>query len=329
MTSSGSHGNRTTFALFGGLAIAGAALGCDPVANDNYQGKVLATLHGVVATPTAGVGGTQAPTQPVEVALIWGKPDGMSVKLVAEKVDISGMFPAEFTVQLHHPPPSMVGASLAGAMVSQAFIAALPRTDWKQGTLLDKGRSVEVFGLAREQLFHLDHALAADDPLAVLLGGIHEAGFHLVTQKEITTAEAQTQAAACREVLAAQYAERCDQTPADGLFQGLVEVPGGLSHVIQFALNGPEDRSFIGTGPEDAPPCSDCEVPVSSSNGSTPPSSGPRDGGPGVSNPCGSGSSTSSMGSTGSTGGNSSPSDGGCPEAGAGGGIGDPVPGQP
>ena len=129
-------------------------------------------------------------------------------------------------------------------------------------------------------------------------------------------------------MLAPAYADRCDQTPVDGHYQGLVEAPEGLRHVIKFALNDPEERSFIGTGPEDAPPCSDCEDPISS-NGSTPPGSAPKDGGPTTSDSCGAGSSNSSMGSAGSPQGNGSTSDGGCPEAGAGVGIGDPAAGQP
>src|SRR5712671_3789157 len=121
-----------------------AAVGCGSGPDDG--GAVLATVHGELTATPAGEP-TAANGRPIEVALVWGTATGAGQKLVAEKVSVTGMFPAAFALELHQAPPASLGIPLAGAKVSVAFIAALEKSDWQQGTLLDKGKTIEVFGM--------------------------------------------------------------------------------------------------------------------------------------------------------------------------------------
>lgn len=220
----------------GGLIAIGAcvAASCDPVASNKYEGEVLATIHGLVVNDQSA--GQPSPP-PLELALIWGSPDGNAFKLIAEKVPVAGKFPAEFTLELHQPPPAEAGVNLGGAHLSQAFLAALETSDWKQGTLLPKGRNVLAYGVANEMLFHLDKDLAATDPLAILLGGIQKAGFHLVEPVALSAEEFQRRAAACRQVAPPDQADACSAHDADAQPTGLHEVTDGLAHRISLPVS--------------------------------------------------------------------------------------------
>jgi hypothetical protein len=248
--------HRARSGLFLLISLGGAAA-CDPVASDKYQGEVLATLHGVVTSRT------QVPAVvPLEVGLVWGRPDGRGIKFIAEKVPITGSFPAQFTVQLHHPPPAQAGWPLAGgARINMAFIAALSANDWTAGTLLEAGQNIASYGVAGEVLVHLDRDLPAGPNQGVLgLGGVRTAGFHLVGEVDVTAEEAQREAESCRKMFPAAPAAACTPEPGlDGKFRVVREQPEGLGHQIKLALTFPDFIVLSGGDDEEpGPPCVDC-----------------------------------------------------------------------
>ncbi|HEY0711737.1 MAG TPA: hypothetical protein VGF45_03630 [Polyangia bacterium] len=254
-----------TWSLLGFAWLGG---GCDPATNDQYQGKVLASLHGLVSSAPA----TPSPWGPVpesEVVLVWGQADGKAMKFVAEKVPVTGTFPAAFKLDLHHPPPAAVGFEFGQNRISTAILVALEKSDWKQGTVLEKGRSIEVLGMAKERLVYLEKTVSADDPAAIVLGGIHTAGFHLFAPVKITVAEAQRRRAACA-ILMPQKPDTCVSRDDDGDLQSIGGLPGGLDHVIQLPVaTDPGARMILVGGDEPPDPCLDCEQPASRGSSET------------------------------------------------------------
>jgi hypothetical protein len=254
------------------ILIAGAAAGCDPVASNQYQGEVLATLQGVVRSQVQ-------PPIPLEVALVWGRPDGNGIKFIAEKVPITGTFPAQFTIQLHHPPPREAGWQFPGGRINVGFIAALGISDWSQGTLLEAGRNVAAYGLADEVLVHLDRDLGANGVLG--LGGVHTPGFHLVGEVTLTAEEAQREAEACRKMFPTAPAEACTPEPtSDGKFRFVREMQEGLAHRIELKLTFPDFTVLSGGEGEPGPPCVDCGDLIGPGT-APPPGGGSPDGGAG------------------------------------------------
>ena len=230
-----------------------ALAGCDSAASNNYEGEVLATLRGVVVS-----GAPQPPPLPMEVALVWGRPAGTGIKFIAEKVPITGTFPAEFTVQLHHPPPQQAGWQFPGGRINIAFIAALEKSDWAQGTLLEKGRTVAAYGMADEVLVHLDRDLPAGQGV-LGLGGVRSAGFHLIERALLTAEEARQEADRCRQAFPAAPAEACQPEPAaEGGFEVMREAKDGLAHRINLGLEFPDFTVISGGEDEPGPPCPDC-----------------------------------------------------------------------
>jgi hypothetical protein len=252
------HGRRRQMLLVVGLCAGGCG---DPVASNSYQGEVLATLHGLVK----GNGGTVS--IPMEVALVWGRPDGNGIKFIAEKVPITGSFPAEFTLSLHHPPPARAGWQFPGGRINLGFIAALRKDDWSQGTQLEKGRNVLAYGLTDEVLVHLERDLPAGQGL-LGLGGVHTAGFHLVGTVALTADEARREAEACRKQFPAAPAEACEPELAPGGgFQAMREVKDGLAHRMELELMFPDFVVLSGGEEQDPPPCPDCGDLVGPGNG--------------------------------------------------------------
>jgi hypothetical protein len=246
-----------------------AAGACDPVASNKYEGEVLATLHGLVTGRVP-----QVPI-PLEVAVVWGQPDGNAIKFVSEKVPITGKFPAEFTIELHRPPPAQAGWQFPGGRINIGFIAALEKSDWAQGTVLEKGRNVAAYGVARETLVHLDRELPAGQGI-LGLGGIRAAGFHLVGEVTITADEARREAQACRMMYPAAPAEACEPQPAEGGgFQTTREVKDGLAHKIELSLTFPDFEVVSGGEDEPSPPCPDCGGLVGGGGGGATPTATP------------------------------------------------------
>ena len=239
---------RQVLLVLMGLAVAS----CDSVASNRYEGEVLATLNGVVAA------GAQAPEVPLEVGLVWGQPDGKAIKLIAEKVPIVGQFPAEFTVQLHHPPPKEAGFQFPGGRINVAFIAALAKNDWQPGTRLTTGKNVTAYAVAGEILVHLDRDLPPGQGV-LGLGGVHTAGFHVIEEVLVSAEEAQREAAACRAQFPSAPAEACAPEPAEGgEFRLIREAKDGLAHRIRLALTFPDFTVLSGGDDEPGPPCDDC-----------------------------------------------------------------------
>jgi hypothetical protein len=257
-----------TFLVLAGIA----AAGCDAVASNRYQGDVLATLQGMVVSD-----GQPTPI-PLEVALVWGRPEGQGIKFIAEKVPITGSFPAEFTLQLHHPPPKQAGWPVTGGRMNLAFIAALARDEWTQGTKLEKGRNVLAYALADEILVHLDRDLDQGIPG---LGGVRTAGFHLIEIATVSADEARREAEACRQLYPRAPADACEPEPGlDGKFQVVRAVNDGLARRMKLELTFP-DYTVVSGGDDDEPPCDDCGDLVGSKRGASPsggasnPGSGP------------------------------------------------------
>lgn len=258
----------TRWAFSVAAAAMAVAAGCDPVASDNYEGKVLATLHTLVATATPG-SGPGAPAEPapaippLELAAVWGRPDGNSVKFVAEKLPIAGMFPAEFTLRLHHPPPVSAMWNVGGVNLGLAFVTALEKSDWKAGTVLELGRGVKSYGESAEIVAYLDRTVAADDPFAVVFG-VRQAGFHIVRQVELTADQAASWLVACRKLLPEDACKPNSQGGSGGSgsggtsetsTNGLAEVADGLAHVMKVEIS-PYPKILEGGGepPASTPP---------------------------------------------------------------------------
>jgi hypothetical protein len=232
------------------MGLAGAS--CDSVASNRYEGDVLATLQGVVSA------GAQPPGVPLEVGLVWGQPDGKAIKLIAEKVPLTGQFPAEFTVQLHHPPPQEAGFQFPGGRINLAFIAALAKNDWKPGTRLTTGRNVTAYAVADEILVHLDRDMPPGQGV-LGLGGVHTAGFHLIEQVLVGADEARREAEACHKQFPLAPAEACAAEPAEGgQFRVTREAKEGLGHRIRLALTFPDFTVLSGGDDDPGPPCDDC-----------------------------------------------------------------------
>ena len=259
------------------VVMAIALAGCDPAASNGYEGNVLATLQGVV------VGGPQAPPIPLEVALVWGRPDGNGMKFIAEKVPLTGSFPAEFTVPIHHPPPGRAGWQLPSGRLNVAFIAALDKNDWVEGTLLEQGRDVLAYGLAHEMLVHLDRDLPAGQGI-LGLGGVRTAGFHLIERATVGADEARKQAEACRQTFPTAPPDACEPAPAvGGGFHIMREARDGLSHKISMELEFPDFTVISGGEDDPGPPCPDCgDLTPSGDAGAMPVPGGGSNGGGGT-----------------------------------------------
>ena len=160
------------------MAIALAA--CDSAASNNYEGEVLATLRGVVVSEAL-----KPPPIPMEVALVWGRPDGTGIEFIAEKVPITGTFPAEFTV----------GASTIRRCRRHSL-------RWKRATGPREPcwrRAAASLPMGwRKRCWYLDRDLPAGQGV-LGLGGVRSAGFHLIERALLTSDEARQEADRCRQ----------------------------------------------------------------------------------------------------------------------------------
>jgi hypothetical protein len=216
-------------------ALAGAA--CDSVAHEDYKGEPLATIRGqaVVADPAF-----QPP--PAEVVLLWGQAnkdagpadDPRAFNLVAERVPVTGGFPAEFTLELRQPPPASARfIEHGGAHLNVATITAYKQGVLKTGPAVldpdDPEKTLEalsgMLGQAAELVFYLDRDVPADHPISVITGGINKQGFHLVEAASTPLAERQRRQQACL-VLFPGGSSLCELDPGDDSDVALV--PGGF-----------------------------------------------------------------------------------------------------
>lgn len=219
-------------------ALGGAA--CDPASHPGYNGEVLASIHGLAAVkdPSYKPG-------PTEVVLLWAQGEAENFNMVAERVPVTGMFPAEFRLDLHQPPPSATtGFEAQGARLNLALIAAYKQGVLKTGEVLpldDPMKAGKILsswlGSAEELVIHLDRDLAADHPIAVLTGGIRTKGFHLVHLVPTPLAERQRRQQGCLLVFRGSP-ETCELDSLDD--RDVAVVPGGFAnHRIQIQIEAP------------------------------------------------------------------------------------------
>lgn len=79
------------------LAMAGVLLACSSQVETDYRGEPVATLHGFVASRAALESETH-----LRAAIVWGTTEP---RFVGEHVDVSGMFPASFSLDVYAAPP--------------------------------------------------------------------------------------------------------------------------------------------------------------------------------------------------------------------------------
>jgi hypothetical protein len=227
---------RQCLVLLMGLGLS-AAMGCDPVAGDRYQGEVLATIRGLVVEDMDGPPGV---IPPLEVALVWGVWEGddpLQTRVLAQKVPIKGTFPADFELTVRQPPPAGAGVRQGEVTVNFAFIAAIARDSWQTGTALRAGRTVEAYGHAREAVLHVDKAIT-NEAWSTLLGGVRTAGFHLmemVDVGEMSALERQMRIDACRELAAPSELGMCNSVLEPGAYHPRLAA-GDLEHRIRMEV---------------------------------------------------------------------------------------------
>lgn len=80
--------------------VCGLAAACDGVRDSDYQGEVLATLHGTVSMAE---GADEIP-EDSGVAILWEMFDYVAGLRFADFVEVTGEFPYHFRLDLHQPP---------------------------------------------------------------------------------------------------------------------------------------------------------------------------------------------------------------------------------
>ena len=235
-----------------GLALAAAAIGCDPVASDQYQGEVLASIRGLVVE---GADGPPGAIPPLDLALVWGRwetDDPGQTGVLAQRVPIQGMFPAEFELAVRHPPPAGAGVRYDDVTVSFAFVAAIARDTWEPGKPIQAGRTVAAYGNANEAVVHVDRDIT-NQAWSTLLGGVQKAGFHLlemIDPSQMSAAEKQQRIDACRELAASTEAAMCEDLLEPGAYHPRL-APGDLQHRIRMEVSW--EPTILGGGPEPEP----------------------------------------------------------------------------
>ena len=219
--------NQTHLTLSGALLCGLAATGCDPMSHEKYRGEVLASIHGLAAVKDPGF---EPP--PTEVVLLWAQDDRAEFNMVAERVPVTGKFPAEFKMDLHQPPPAAAGFTSRGARLNLAVIGAFKQGVLKTGDSLidlDAANPAAPFeawlGLANELVIHLDKDVPDDHPISIMTGGINKKGFHLVHEVPTPLAERERRAAACKQVFTLSP-EDCEPDPKSD--KDVAAVPGGF-----------------------------------------------------------------------------------------------------
>ena len=165
-----------------GIALAAAALaavaGCGALADLDYPGEVLLTLHGRVV----GV----SPLPPLEAAMLWqrGPPPSTSDQELATRVPVEAGFPGIFTIRLYQPPPAEARRSLLPGEVSFARgnVAAVPYgTAADQVVAMPSTTSTSSYAMdVNHWVIHLDADVPPDTLTAWWLGAALPAGYHLV-----------------------------------------------------------------------------------------------------------------------------------------------------
>lgn len=220
-----SHHLQASALLF---ALVGA--GCDPMSHDKYKGELLVSIYGLAVVRDSAY---QPP--PVDAVLLWTKRVRKDVHVVAERVAVSGKFPAEFRLDLFQPPPpTAIMMEVRGARMSEAQVGV-----YRQG-VLKNGEEIgdspdgappmqdglkDSFVLETDtSVLYLDQDISADHPISVVTGGINKKGFHLARVVPLSPEESERRKPACLEIFQSQDPGQC--APIPGEDQGLAPVPG-------------------------------------------------------------------------------------------------------
>lgn len=182
--------NRTSIPSFCRPALLASLLplgACDPLTGPDYPGEPMLTLSGEVSSALeAG----EAPDG-IRVAIVWVAGEASGGKFpVADSAEVSGEFPASFTLNVYHPPeePSLLTLD-AGGRVGIGFIVALP----EDAALGDAIELEQMLGVSNRHVViyapTADDAVAAREISATLQ--TLEAGFNLV-DAATTTPEYET-----------------------------------------------------------------------------------------------------------------------------------------
>lgn len=143
-----------------------ALAGCDPLADSDYVGRPLITVHGTFAQ-------TGAPGSPLGgVALLWQDANGPGGPGIAvTTVPVALEFPASFELSVPTPPPPAARFSVDDVQLAEAFVYVVgdlgdPRkttrgTDrthvlvWASGDVVDGSRAADYLGGAMAAGYHL------------------------------------------------------------------------------------------------------------------------------------------------------------------------------
>jgi hypothetical protein len=95
--------------------------GCDPQADPDYQGEVLATVQGTIRSELS------QPPDSCHVALIWQVTSGSPDYVVGQDVEVRGVFPTSFAIDLYTPPPTESLNNYDGSRVGVALVVVSDR----------------------------------------------------------------------------------------------------------------------------------------------------------------------------------------------------------
>lgn len=158
------------------IAVSGG-LGCDALTGPGYPGEPVLTLRGEVSS---ALGADQGNVDDgVTVAIIWVAGDvAEGIFPVAETTEVEGNFPANFSLDVYHPPEEASLVTLDnGARIGIGFIVALPA----DGATGDQVDIASMLGVTNQ---HAIIYIPTDSDLAPAIdaeGKLHNAqvGFNL------------------------------------------------------------------------------------------------------------------------------------------------------
>lgn len=123
------HTPRPSLSSVGLVAalVGGGGVGCDALTDPDYRGEPILTLQGAVESALQA--DDEVVTDGVKVAIVWATGDARADNPipVAETTAVRGSFPANFTLDVFHPPAANELVTLPdGTSVGLGFIVALP-----------------------------------------------------------------------------------------------------------------------------------------------------------------------------------------------------------
>jgi len=167
---------------------------CASQVDSSHQGTALAKIEGEIRNTR---------TQPLtsngaEVVAVWLADSGSGDITVAESVDVSGSFPAQFSLSIYEPPMDTLLNDLGGVKIGLAFIiAGVPGTDYSDRASARAG----MLGMEENHvLVYVPQDVPAGSRVSLLLRGTPTAGFHLYGVHKLTDAEREARSACIDEL---------------------------------------------------------------------------------------------------------------------------------